>query len=400
MKKLFFISLAILSSWTTYSQTMPTLLEDISAPYMDIIRIRPDYIAGLRNGNLDVRMAPVNSLGTVAATIPISSIPVMGARLEHKANTVYAISSDITVIDVSAPESPVLTATIALPEQSLSTHIWNDLLLVSCDNNHTYIYDISTPNLPLLTDSADMLMSNIVRKNNKLYTHKNIGYKMYSWQLSTNTPYLTLKDSLTLYNSVATLSFTIANEQLIAKTLDTLYRFDLNAPDDFHLLTKEDLPEYAYNAYIVAIDTNYIGYAKYNSFSMSYGSMGNSFTDTFHLGYVDYYIGYGKLDNCIFYGDVTSTYLIGFEGSTGIEIEPNETTTSIYPNPTKDYLHIQTDQSQKYAYKLTDMHGRVLQSVILDPSKKTIDLQTLPTGIYFLQLQNEKTHLTKKIVKY
>jgi hypothetical protein len=71
----------------------------------------------------------------------------------------------------------------------------------------------------------------------------------------------------------------------------------------------------------------------------------------------------------------------------------------VYPNPTTDYLHILTNSTEKYHYKLIDVNGRILQSHLIETSEKSIDLQHLPTGTYFLQLQNGEIQLTKKIIK-
>lgn len=63
----------------------------------------------------------------------------------------------------------------------------------------------------------------------------------------------------------------------------------------------------------------------------------------------------------------------------------------IYPNPSKDFLHIYTPTDGKYSYVLTNVEGKTLKQ---GQFKRTtqIDLRTLPKGIYFVALKDGKGH--------
>jgi hypothetical protein len=67
-----------------------------------------------------------------------------------------------------------------------------------------------------------------------------------------------------------------------------------------------------------------------------------------------------------------------------------------YPNPTKDYLIIETE-SWPLNLKLYDFHGQELTSVILNSEKTTLDIQRLSTGIYFMK--NETNSQVFKLIK-
>jgi len=64
----------------------------------------------------------------------------------------------------------------------------------------------------------------------------------------------------------------------------------------------------------------------------------------------------------------------------------------VYPNPTKDFLHI-SDENYTFA-ALYDMQGREIFVKTID--NKTLNLTELPSGIYILRLinsQNQETTL-------
>lgn len=85
------------------------------------------------------------------------------------------------------------------------------------------------------------------------------------------------------------------------------------------------------------------------------------------------------------------------EGSTlgTDEIVFDSTSIKVYPNPTSDYINIDTKDKIKQAF-LSDMSGKKI-SVTLNNNK--IDLRALPTGSYFLTLETEKGTVVKKIIK-
>jgi len=83
--------------------------------------------------------------------------------------------------------------------------------------------------------------------------------------------------------------------------------------------------------------------------------------------------------------------------------EPEEGAFSfkVFPNPATTSVNIQTDHSQPLHWQLTDVSGKLLQAKYLPAFElQTIDLQSLPTGIYLLRATDASQRgRTFKIVK-
>ncbi len=71
----------------------------------------------------------------------------------------------------------------------------------------------------------------------------------------------------------------------------------------------------------------------------------------------------------------------------------NPNSLSIYPNPTKDLLHI--DLQNELSGKITDLTGKILMTI----NTKDIDVSSLSAGIYLLDIVSEEKHYVSKIVK-
>lgn len=72
-------------------------------------------------------------------------------------------------------------------------------------------------------------------------------------------------------------------------------------------------------------------------------------------------------------------------------------TITIYPNPTNRFIEINISASN-FSYELMDIYGKILKT---NENKSHLDLQDLPSGIYFLKLYLEKYSKIKcfKILK-
>jgi hypothetical protein len=73
----------------------------------------------------------------------------------------------------------------------------------------------------------------------------------------------------------------------------------------------------------------------------------------------------------------------------------------LYPNPVSKDLQIQTGSANKsLTFIIRDVHGRRLQSGIIDNSGSTIDLSEFRSGLYFVEFVSlHKIIATKKIIK-
>ncbi len=82
----------------------------------------------------------------------------------------------------------------------------------------------------------------------------------------------------------------------------------------------------------------------------------------------------------------------------GIFGQPNEFTYSMYPNPVLTVLNIDntSDVNQVDVYDAT---GRLVRTVEVTTAKVTIDVAELQTGVYILNVHNEKGTQTSKFIK-
>lgn len=78
-------------------------------------------------------------------------------------------------------------------------------------------------------------------------------------------------------------------------------------------------------------------------------------------------------------------------GTAGVVLE---TAVKIWPNPTADKLHVETT-AEIQNILVFDMQGRK----VLESQSTTFDVNKLPSGNYFLQIQSDKTTVTKRFTK-
>jgi len=79
----------------------------------------------------------------------------------------------------------------------------------------------------------------------------------------------------------------------------------------------------------------------------------------------------------------------------------NKTNTeiSIYPNPAKDYIQINTDNLNIETCEILDINGKTIKHQTINASKFKIEIADLPKGIYFLKFNTNNGIITKRIVK-
>lgn len=69
-------------------------------------------------------------------------------------------------------------------------------------------------------------------------------------------------------------------------------------------------------------------------------------------------------------------------------IQNHTTSFSIYPNPSSNYLIIESNKAKNISYTISDILGKNRSSGILESNKK-IDIQSLENGIYYLNIDTE-----------
>jgi hypothetical protein len=70
----------------------------------------------------------------------------------------------------------------------------------------------------------------------------------------------------------------------------------------------------------------------------------------------------------------------------------------IFPNPAKEQLVIQLSTNDKINTKIYDCLGILLQTDVLLPNKKEIQIEKLSSGIYILQIEYSNTIAVQKII--
>ncbi|MDG1332450.1 MAG: T9SS type A sorting domain-containing protein [Crocinitomicaceae bacterium] len=83
--------------------------------------------------------------------------------------------------------------------------------------------------------------------------------------------------------------------------------------------------------------------------------------------------------------------------------EIGQTDFQIYPNPTRDIINFQLEEStlNEIEIHVTDIYGRIrMAKTIAAENDLSLNVEALPKGIYFVQLLDEKNLLgAKRFVK-
>ncbi|WP_225036710.1 CotH kinase family protein [Winogradskyella sp. SM1960] len=86
---------------------------------------------------------------------------------------------------------------------------------------------------------------------------------------------------------------------------------------------------------------------------------------------------------------------IYFDNLLSVETFENDITSiNVYPNPTTDFIYINSNITDITTYTITNIHGSVMAKGNFDPANNTITIKGFARGIYFLNLYNQ----VKKII--
>lgn len=77
-------------------------------------------------------------------------------------------------------------------------------------------------------------------------------------------------------------------------------------------------------------------------------------------------------------------------------VDEVEAFAKIYPNPANDFITIQTITNTNFDYQIFDVAGRVVQS---GKSNNSINISTLKSGFYFINLNNKTVNQQLKFIK-
>jgi hypothetical protein len=100
------------------------------------------------------------------------------------------------------------------------------------------------------------------------------------------------------------------------------------------------------------------------------------------------------------YPDLSDSSSIAFTvGANSISNLTDE--LNIYPNPVVDNLAINLSQMHSAVnWQITSAAGRLLLHSVVAQPNFTIDVSTLPPGVYFIQLVNDHQQIIKRFVKH
>ena len=96
-------------------------------------------------------------------------------------------------------------------------------------------------------------------------------------------------------------------------------------------------------------------------------------------------------------GTATQTLVITQEAKTTLSAHTKESLFTLYPNPTEGNLTVEgvTGNLQVYVH---DLVGREVMTYSLTPSKKTLDVSNLPSGMYAITIQGEDKTWTEVLI--
>lgn len=115
--------------------------------------------------------------------------------------------------------------------------------------------------------------------------------------------------------------------------------------------------------------------------------------------------GVGTTQSSTAYMDTTENLLKDFlfddikTAGVGVNTILSKNDVSIFPNPTKETISIEVLKGTKNTITLTDITGKILETINTSNNNTIINLNSYENGIYFVTIGNELGSITKKIIK-
>lgn len=125
-------------------------------------------------------------------------------------------------------------------------------------------------------------------------------------------------------------------------------------------------------------------------------NLGNIYTTGFFMGTVDFNTDSGTLNFTASANDIF-VHKIG-QTPIGITEISNESSILIYPNPSNNFIDIETTLAD-YALSVFDIMGKLIFTENVSQNKTRIDISNFSNGIYFLQLASGDKIISKKFIK-
>lgn len=71
----------------------------------------------------------------------------------------------------------------------------------------------------------------------------------------------------------------------------------------------------------------------------------------------------------------------------------------VYPNPAKDYVNLYIQGNIQSKVRITTITGKTIKLMTLDMENNNIDISELPSGMYFISIEDGEEIITKKLLK-
>jgi hypothetical protein len=81
------------------------------------------------------------------------------------------------------------------------------------------------------------------------------------------------------------------------------------------------------------------------------------------------------------------------------DCESNASKTEIYPNPAQDFIKVITEIDEKTTLRIVSLEGRVLKTLPLISNQTLVDIKSLISGVYIVEIINQTSKITFKINK-
>ena len=88
------------------------------------------------------------------------------------------------------------------------------------------------------------------------------------------------------------------------------------------------------------------------------------------------------------------------DGTIGVKETNTDNNISVYPNPAKDFVKVSTDNGQQTTVKIYNTVGMLVGTQLATSATNEIEINVsdYKSGIYFINISNEESNVTKKIV--
>lgn len=94
-------------------------------------------------------------------------------------------------------------------------------------------------------------------------------------------------------------------------------------------------------------------------------------------------------------------YFNGLEanGTTGVPDSEIDKVISIYPNPAREIINLQTKEPGNYSIVINSLNGQCIHTGEFNGESLQIDLSSLQAGIYFLTIRSDQLNIVEKVIK-